>query len=581
MPEERVLQTSRSADLVTHKILVENEELSSTFQVLSISVEKELNRIPWAKIVLLDGDPSSQEFVLSNEEFFVPGKAIEIKAGYHSDEETIFKGIVICHNLQIRRDKAQLVIECKDEAVKLTVGRKSKYFYDGKDSDILEEIVSNYRLETDIEATNFEHQKMVQYRLSDWDFCVTRAQANGKVCVVDDGTFAIKAPDFTQTEQLSLTYGATILDFDAEIDARHQFSSVSSFGWDVANQDVIEKEANISPVLLNGNLDSTGLASVINLEKLELKDGSNTSDAGLQDWANAKSLFNQLAKIRGRVKFQGVPQVKPNTTIALAGVGDRFNGKVYVSAVRHQITEGNWTIDAQFGFNPKWFSETVEINESPAAGLLGAVHGLQIAKVTQLHDDPDGEQRVMVRMPVISNDEQGVWARVATPDAGNNRGMFFRPEIDDEVIVGFLNGNPNDPIILGMLNSSAKPAPIEPTEDNHEKGLVTRSEMKFIFDDDKKSVVIETPAGKKITVNEDAGIIQLEDENSNIVTLNADGINIESGADLTIKATGDIKLEGTNVEIAANAEFKADGGAGTSVTSSAITEIKGSLVQIN
>jgi uncharacterized protein involved in type VI secretion and phage assembly len=147
--------------------------------------------------------------------------------------------------------------------------------------------------------------------------------------------------------------------------------------------------------------------------------------------------------------------------------------------------------------------------------------------------------------------------------------------------VGFLNGNPNDPIILGMLNSSAKPAPIEPTEDNHEKGLVTRSEMKFIFDDDKKSVVIETPAGKKITVNEDAGIIQLEDENSNIVTLNADGINIESGADLTIKATGDIKLEGTNVEIAANAEFKADGGAGTSVTSSAITEIKGSLVQIN
>lgn len=581
MPEERVLQTSRSADLITYKILVENEELSSRFQVLSISVEKELNRIPWAKIVLLDGDPASQDFVLSNEDIFVPGKAIEIKAGYHSDEETVFKGIVICHNLQIRRDKAQLVVECKDEAVKLTVGRKSKYFYESKDSDILEEIVSSYGLETDIEATNVEHQEMVQYRLSDWDFCVTRAQANGKVCVVDDGTVLIKAPDITQKEELTLTYGATILDFDAEIDARNQFSSVTSYGWDVATQDIIEKEANISEVQLNGNLAPSDLSAVIDLEKLELRDGSSNSDAVLQDWANAKSLFNQLAKIRGRVKFQGVPQVKPNTTIALAGVGDRFNGKVFVSAVRHQITEGNWTIDAQFGFNPKWFSETVEINESPAAGLLGAIHGLQIAKVTQLNEDPDGEFRVMVRLPVISNDEQGVWARVATPDAGENRGMFFRPEIDDEVVVGFLNGNPNDPIILGMLNSSAKPAPIEPTEDNHEKGFVTRSEMKFIFDDDKKSVILETPAGKKITVDEDEGIIQLEDENSNIVTLNADGINIESGADLTIKATGDIMIEGTNVEIAANAEFKAEGSAGTKISSSAITTIEGSLVKIN
>lgn len=581
MPEERVLQTSRSADLITYKILVENEELSSTFQVISISVEKELNRIPWAKIVLLDGDPASQDFALSNEDIFVPGKAIEIKAGYHSDEETVFKGIVICHNLQIRRDKAQLVLECKDEAVKLTVGRKSKYFYESKDSDILEEIISNYGLETDIEATNAEHQEMVQYRLSDWDFCVTRAQANGKVCVVDDGAVLIKAPNVVQKEELTLTYGATILDFDAEIDARNQFSSVTSYGWDIANQDIIEKEANISEVQLNGNLAPSDLSSVIDLEKLELRDGSSNSDAVLQDWANAKSLFNQLAKIRGRVKFQGVPQVKPNTTINLAGVGDRFNGKVYVTAVRHQITDGNWTIDAQFGFNPKWFSETVEINESPAAGLLGAIHGLQIAKVTQLHEDPDGEFRVMVRLPVISNDEIGVWARVATPDAGENRGMFFRPEIDDEVIVGFLNGNPNDPIILGMLNSSAKPAPIEPTEDNHEKGFVTRSEMKFIFDDDKKSLVIETPAGKKISVDEDAGIIQLEDENSNIVTLNADGINIESGADLTIKATGDIKIEGTNVEIAANAEFKAEGSAGTKISSSAITTIEGSLVKIN
>ncbi len=71
--------------------------------MLSIDVEKEINRIPTAKIVVRDGNPASQDFALSNQDLFVPGKEIEIRLGYHSDEETIFKGIVIRHSLNSRR----------------------------------------------------------------------------------------------------------------------------------------------------------------------------------------------------------------------------------------------------------------------------------------------------------------------------------------------------------------------------------------------------------------------------------------------------------------------------------------------
>ena len=105
--------------------------------------------------------------------------------------------------------------------------------------------------------------------------------------------------------------------------------------------------------------------------------------------------------------------------------------------------------------------------------------------------------------------------------------------------------------------------------------------MKFIFNDDKKSVVLETPAGKKITVDEDQGVIQIEDENSNIVTLNSDGISMESAGKISIKASGDVEIEGTNVSISANAEFKAEGSAGAEVSTSAVAKLKGSLVQIN
>jgi Rhs element Vgr protein len=581
MSDERTINTSRSADLVTRKILVEDVQLSSAFQVLTIVVDKEINRIPTAKIVLSDGDPASQEFELSNRDLLIPGKEIEIKAGYHSDEETIFKGIVIKHSIKIRSNQSFLIIECKDKAVNLTLGRKSKFFYDSKDNEILEEIIEGYHLEKDIEATTVQHSEMVQYDVSDWDFCITRAQANGKICVVDDGKITIQSPAFNGNEIETVAFGATLLDFDAEIDARNQVEKVTAYGWNFAGQELLEIEADNPTVNLNGNITVDDLATVTDLDNLELKNGGATPDVELQEWANAKSLFNRLAKIQGRVKFQGIPAVKPNTVIKLAGVGDRFNGKVYVSAIRHQITDGNWTVDAEFGINPKWFSETVDMNDLPASGLLAAVNGLQVGVVTQLENDPDGEDRIMVSLPIVDKDDQGIWARVATLDAGENRGSFFRPEINDEVIVGFINGNPRDAIVLGMMNSSAKPAPITASDDNNEKGFVTRSEMKFIFDDDKKSVVLETPAGKKITVDEDAGVIELEDENSNLVTLDSSGITLESAGDISIMATGDVNIEGTNISVSANAQLTAQGAAGAELSASGNTVVSGAVVQIN
>ena len=95
------------------------------------------------------------------------------------------------------------------------------------------------------------------------------------------------------------------------------------------------------------------------------------------------------------------------------------------------------------------------------------------------------------------------------------------------------------------------------------------------------SAVLETPNGNKITVSDDTGSIELEDENGNKATLNSDGITLESASDISITATGDVKIEGTNVEIAANANFKAEGSGGAEVSTSAIAVLKGSLVQIN
>ena len=194
---------------------------------------------------------------------------------------------------------------------------------------------------------------------------------------------------------------------------------------------------------------------------------------------------------------------------------------------------------------------------------------------------PDGEDRIQVRIPIIDTEDNGVWARIVNLDAGESRGFFFRPEVDDEVIVGFLNDDPRDPIVLGSVFSSAKPAPITATEDNNEKGLVTRSEMKMIFDDDKISWTLETPNGNKIIVSDDEGSILLEDENGNKLEMSSDGISIESAKDINIKATGDINIEGLNIASSASAQYTAEGSAGIELSSSATAVLNGAIVQIN
>lgn len=581
MDNSSKIATNKNPDLVTLKVLVDGIEIPQTYQVFSVVVAQSVNRIPTATIIIVDGSAAEQDFPKSNEDYLIPGKEVEILAGYHSDEATIFKGIVIKNSIKIRSNASFLTVECKDPAVKLTIGRKSKYFYNSTDSDVFNDIISTYNLEHEIENTSYEHRELIQFNASDWDFIVSRAQANGKLCFVENGKISIKKPNFSQESIQSVAFGSTIIDFDGEIDARNQFSKISTYSWSQSDQEITEIEANNPTVTLNGNLSVNELADVIGLNNLELKHGGYLNETESQAWADATALYQQLSKSRGRVRFQGAEFVKPDTILNLQGLGNRFNGNIYITGVIHNIANGEWTIDAEFGLNPNWFSETYEINASPAAGLIPAVNGLQYGIVTQLEDDPDGEDRILVKFPIVNNSEQGIWCRLALLDAGNNSGSIFRPDLGNEVVVGFINEDPNNAIILGMLNSSAKPAPIPAEDSNNIKGFVTRSELKFLFDDDKKSISIETPSGKKLILNEDDGEIKVEDENSNIITLNKNGISLESNKTISLKATGDLNLEGNNVTIKANAQLKGEGTSGSEISSNAITVIKGSLVQIN
>lgn len=583
MPNERTIPSDKPKSVVTHTVISAGTEVSKQYQLLSVIVNKEVNRIPMATLVYTDGEPSKQSFELSGKAEFEPGKEIEIKVGYSSDEKTVFKGIVIKHSIRVRKKNSLLIIECKDKAVKMTGARKNKYALETKDSDVIEELIDTYGLEKDVSPTTVTHKQIVQYSCTDWDFMICRADVNGLLCIANDGKLTVAPPEFSGDAALTIQYGATVHDLDAEIDARLQYKSVKGSVWNYTDQELLkDTEAEDPGVPDAGNLSADTLADVIGETEFRLFNSAKIEEPELQAWVNAAMMKHRLAKIRGKVTTDGTADVLPGQLIQLNGVGERFEGKLFVTGIRHEITEGNWLTTFQFGINPEWFVQTYNVQQPLSGAMLPAIQGLHIGIVTQLESDPDGEDRILVKIPVINNEEDGIWCRVATLDAGNKRGTFFRPEIQDEVIIGFINNDPRHAVVLGMLNSSAKPAPITAADDNHEKGYVSRSEMKMIFNDDKKSFLLETPGGNKILITEDEKKIHLEDQNGNKITMNEDGIKIESIKDIILKAAKDIKVDAdSNIEIKATKNFKAEGSSGAKLSSGGTTDVKGSVVNIN
>lgn len=588
-----------STGVVSLTISSNGTALADTIQIVSLEINYCANKVPSAKIVILDGEVSENDFPVSNTDDFKPGVILTIDAGYASETTTIFEGVIIKHGIKVDGDNySRLIIQCKDSAVAMTVGRKNANFIDSTDSDIMSTLIGAYSsLSSDVTATTASHKEIVQYYCSDWDFLLTRAEANGFLVTLDAGKVTVKPPQVDGEAVLTLTYGTDLMAFDADLDAYSQFSSVKGVTWDLTNQAALEAEATSDSLTSQGDLTADDLAQVIAPDYFRLQTNAPLESTILTDWAKGQQVKSGLARIRGHATFQGSAKAKIGALIELKGVGNRFNGNVLVTMVRHQIKNGDWLTEIEFGLSEKWFSEQQSINAPIAAGFTAGVTGLQIGVVKKLDADPESQYKIQVSVPVMQAETEGVWARLASFYGSSDFGAFFIPEIGDEVILGYFNDDPSHPVILGSLYSSKRKPPYELTADNFTKAIVTRSLMKFEFDDDKKIITLITPNKNEIVISDDGQSILLQDENSNKIQLDPSGIVLDSPKDIKISAQGnvtidaignieltaqaDIKNQGLNINHEANVGFVAKGNATAELSSSGQTTVKGSMVMIN
>ncbi|MEP6750989.1 MAG: phage baseplate assembly protein V [Bacteroidota bacterium] len=260
--------------------------------------------------------------------------------------------------------------------------------------------------------------------------------------------------------------------------------------------------------------------------------------------------FESTLDKKGIVKFAGNASVMPGNSMEINGVGDRLSGPVIAATVTHVLEAGNWTTTVGFG-----------IEEIPLTNNAG----LQLANVIKIAD-PENKGRIQVEIPATAGNASTAWVPMANFYASDQAGSFFIPEIGDEVLVGFLHGDPRFPVVLGSLYNSKQAPPYTAGDENNIKALVTRSRMKIEFDEARKKISLSTPAGNSIVISDDDKSIDITDVNNNSIKLSADGIAIDSSKDIKISAKGNLLISGaTTAELSASGE----------------TTIKGAIVMIN
>ncbi len=596
----KVLQ--QSDELTSFDILINGSKIKDVVEVNEISIEMEANRITVATLLIEDGGAIgvvNEPYTNSEGKDFIPGNEIEISLGYNNIREVAFKGIIISQRLLVKQGKSQLLITCKDKAVTMTKGRFNAIFQNEKDSDAIKSIVDKYGLQLTMDATTPVVPVLMQYNCSDWDFVVIRAEMNNMAVLTDKNNLIIKKNNFSDTPQYEINSSQFVIDMDLNLDSENIVDTYQLNSWNDKEQKGNTVAVKLTDDLSQGDMPVKKLSGAVDNGTSNHYSSTSLSENELKLWGESLANKAVLSKIQGKIVVPGTTKILAGDIINISGFSDRFNGKAYVSKVTQMLEDGEWITTLYVGKSSKWQSSLLDIEDITASGLIPATNGAQIAKVKKIDQDPDGNYRVLVNLPVFSGTGQtdGIWARLAFPYATADAGFFFFPEVGDEVVLTFINNDPRFAIITGALyNAKNKPKEV-PDAKNQFKSIYSKSGIKIRFDDVDKILTIETPGGNSFTMDDKNKKINVADISGNSMMLDQSGIVLDSSKDIklsakgnvdisatagiTLKANSDVKIDGLNIQQSAQVGFTAKGNASAEISASGQTTIKGAMVMIN
>ncbi|MFT3701392.1 MAG: phage baseplate assembly protein V [Agriterribacter sp.] len=402
----------------------------------------------------------------------------------------------------------------------------------------------------------------VQYKETAWQFLSRIAATYGEWLFYDGQKLYLGAPSGKKEK---LLYGSTLNEFNMALQVRP--ASFQMMAYDYINSDVYG--GTPSGIAGKAGLNDLGKHALQKSEKFyssKPKLWHNhflTSKKQLDDVMNAKAAMqsSNMVKFNGS---SGQPAVHVGGGVSVDGKNvfsqsDESFGDYTVIAVTHYC-------DGQGNYYNDFTSIPASVKMPPVTGYTEPRCETQSAVVTDNHD-PKGLGQVRVKFHWMNGGEKSPWMRFTTPHAGGGKGMFFIPEKDEEVIVGFEGDSPTKPYVIGSVyhgkaNNSFSNAENDVKTIQSRSGHIIEmndkkgSETITVKDKNNNTIHIDTPKGcitvkdkanNHIIIDASGNTITIKDKNKNNITMNS------SDNSIGIKALGSITLAAMNINLIAGA----------------------------
>lgn len=494
-------------------------------------------------------------------------KQVEIAADSASGENvTLIQGeITALEPIFEEGMLADLVIRGYDKSHRLYRETKSRAFLNKKDSDLAQEIARDAGLQAAVDVTSTVHEHIYQHNQTDLAFLRQRAWRIGYECFVSDGKLHFRRPPDCDAK-VTLAWGDDLRWFRPRMTLAEQVDEVIVKGWDVDRQSAIVGQAQDGRLYaqVDEAQNGAGWANAgFGNGKLVIVDQPVASQAEADVLAAARldELSGAFIVAEGLALLR--PDVQAGQWLKLEHLGRRLNGNYLVTSATHIYNmEGLTTRFTVRGTRTGSLTEQMR-RQRPLTRWPGVV----TAVVTNSEDSKNWG-RVKVKYPWMADDAESDWARVASVGAGPEAGFYAMPEVKDEVLVAFEQGDFSKPFILGgMWNGQHAVPPTVTGARRNEKPLVrswrSRSGHAITMHDDAgKKVDITTADGHQVVMDDAEGKVEIRSAGGLTITLadNDGKIVIESSNTVEVKAGGNMILAaGANMDIKANGKVTVKG----------------------
>ncbi|MNJ18641.1 Phage-related baseplate assembly protein [compost metagenome] len=524
-----------------------------TLRLLYLHTEQRVNGIPSASLEV--SVPGNAQHTLSTDKEMAlcqVGATMSVKV--YDDElrrqVELFSGVITASSLTIIKGQAILSLILKHKLIQLDNVIRSRVFTDKTDNEIIRAICPSDVAKIDNQASmDIRHEQRVQFRCSDWRMLRYCLDACGAWLIATPAVVKIVQPKLAaQPEhQLQAEKGTLMEKASWQFSAVDQPTSLKLTAWDIDSQSLTSASAQ-QRTLGSGALKPGG-GTRLSETPWVLGYGTSPSVEELRRQADSLLLSLQIKGVQGEFSVQGSSKYQPGQTLKLSGFGQYFDGTGMMTAVMHTITPSRWTTTIMLGPS----------GQALAVPPQSQISGIQPG-VVATYDKSDKLYRIRIHLNALDSDKNKnqLWARFAMPYATKGSSFICYPEPGDEVAVGFFEGNPDYPVIVGALHNPERPPAVEPGKDKGLKGWKT-DELQLQIDTSNHTLMLQ--AGDKsnliidksdaMTVKSDNGVniigkkgVSIEDSDGVSITGNGDkGVSIEGSGGVTIKGK---KIDLTN-----------------------------------